>query len=80
MKPIDFKGSNCNYAESQDEYLTLPAYKHGDDSGAVSSCWKFSILERIKILFTGKVYLTLLTFNKPLTPQLLQVYSPVDDE
>jgi hypothetical protein len=78
MKPIYFKGANCNYAESQEEYLTLPAYKHEDEDRTVSSCWKLSIMERIKVLFTGKVYLSLLSFGEPLTPQLLQVDSPVD--
>lgn len=77
MKPIHFKGANCNYAESQEEYLTLPAYKHEDEDGTVSSCWKLTRRERLKVLFTGKIYLSLLSFGKPLTPQLLRVDSPI---
>jgi hypothetical protein len=70
MKPINFKESNCVYAKDQKEYLPLPVYKTKD--GEVTSCWKFSFFERIKILFTGKVYLTLLTFNNPLQPQIIK--------
>lgn len=78
MKPIYFNGYNCVYAEDQDEYLPLPAHKHDDEYGTVSSCWKLTRWERLKVLFTGKIYLSLLSFGKPLTPQLLQVDSPVD--
>jgi hypothetical protein len=78
MKPVKFSGCNCIYAEGQEEYLELPAYKHGDEYGSVSSCWKLSIRERIKVLFTGKIYTTLASFNKPLTPQYLDVSSPVE--
>ena len=77
MKPVNFKGSNCIYAEEQDEYLDLPAYKHDDEWGSVSACWKLSIYERVKILFSGHIYTTLLTFGKPLTPQRLDVDSPL---
>jgi hypothetical protein len=31
------------------------------------------------VLLSGKVYLSLLTFNKPLTPQILDVNSPTDE-
>ena len=71
MKPVKFRGSNCVYAENQKEYLPLPAYRHDDDWGRVTSCWKLGLRERIKVLFTGRIYSTLMSFNKPLTPQLL---------
>ncbi len=80
MKPVIFKNSNCIYAENQKEYLSLPAYKHGDPTGTVTSCWQMSFRERFKVLCTGKIYLSLLTFNKPLTPQLLDVNNPAYDE
>jgi len=68
MKPIKFPEMNCTYAENQAEYLPLPAYK--DDKGEVISCWQLTIKERIKLLFTGKLWLSCLTFNKPLQPLL----------
>jgi len=79
MKPVKFKGSNCVYAEDQEEYLSLPAYKHGDEFGSISSCWQLSLRERLKVLFTGRIYSTLLSFGKPLIPQRLDVYSPTSN-
>lgn len=69
MKPIKFKEHNTVYAENQKEYLPLPVYKNKD--GIVTSCWKLNVLERIKTLFTGKVFISNMTFNNPLQPQLL---------
>lgn len=69
MKPIKFKEQNCTYAENQPEYLPLPAYK--DEQGIVTSCWKLSIRERIRILIKGELWLCLWTFDKPLTPSFM---------
>jgi len=69
MQPIDFEHTNCKIAEDQKEYITLPAYKTTDDLGMVVSCWKMSFMERLRVLFTGRVYLSVLTFNKTLQPQ-----------
>ena len=80
MKPIKFKGSNYIYAENQEPYLPLPSYKHNDSWECVSACWYLSFLERIKVLFTGKIYTTLPTFGKPLTPQKLSVNNPAIEE
>ncbi len=77
MKPIKFKNSNCIFAENQKPYLPLPAYKHNDDCLCVSACWRLNLYERIKVLFTGRIYTTLPTFGKPLTPQKLSVDNPV---
>jgi len=75
MNVIKFKECNVIYAEDQPEYLPLPV--HRDDNGNVTSCWKLSFKERIRVLFNGRIYLSLLTFNKPLQPQLLSVDNPV---
>jgi hypothetical protein len=66
MKPIKFKGYNVIYAENQPEYIPLPVYK--DSEGDVTSCWQFTLLERLKILFGAKLYWTQMTFNQPLQP------------
>jgi hypothetical protein len=73
MKPIEFKEQNVVFAEDQPEYLPLPAHKVDSPQGEVICCWEMSIIERIKVLFTGKVWLCLLSFNRPLTPNLLTV-------
>lgn len=74
MRPTKFKGQNSVFAESQPEYLALPVFK--DTDGEVISCWQLSVLERLKLLFTGKLWLSILTFNKPLQPQLPSVDKP----
>lgn len=76
MKPIEFKGFNVTFAKDQPEYLPLPAYK--DKAGVVTSCWKLKFVERLKILWHGKLYVQNLTFNKPLQPQRLIVDNPID--
>jgi len=79
MKPINFNDSNCIYAENQKPYLPLPAFKHNDDWQCVSACWYLNLIERIVILFTGRIYTTLPTFGKPLTPQKLSIINPVNN-
>ena len=68
MKPIQFPESNCTYAKDQKEYLPLPAHK--TECGIVTSCWKLSILERLKVALRGKIWWSVFTFNRPLQPQL----------
>lgn len=84
MKPIDFKHSNVVFAKDHPEYQPLPALKIDSPMGEVISCWKLSFRERIKLLFTGKMWVSLATFNNPLTPSYLsvnrkEVYSHPDD-
>jgi hypothetical protein len=71
MKPIPFKEQNVTYGEGQPEYYPLPVHKKED--GQVTSCWKLSWPERIKIFFTGRLYLSCLTFNKRLQPVSLSL-------
>lgn len=57
------------FAEHQPEYLPLSAWKLiGDSYGEVITCWRPSLRERLAILFRGRIFLSLLTFNKPLSP------------
>ena len=73
MKPVEFKHQNVVFAKDQPQYRPLPALKLNDDIGTVISCWKMSFWQRIKVLFTGRVWLSLASFGKPLTPSLLSV-------
>lgn len=74
MKPIGFPEQNCVYGKDQPDYLPLPAHRTAE--GEVISCWKLSARERIKILFTGKLWWSVLTFNHPLQPQCPFVNKP----
>jgi hypothetical protein len=54
LKAVNFKESN-NIAKGEG-YFDLPTYK---DKTQFISCWKASLLQRIKFLFFGKIYLFL---------------------
>ena len=77
MKPIEFPEQNCVYAKDQPEYLPLPVHKTED--GMVVSCWALTWRERVKMLFTGRMWWSVLTFNHPLQPQLPSVDRPFTD-
>ena len=80
MKPIKFDWQNTTYAEDQDDYISLPAYRCNDEYGRTVFCWKMTWRERIKVLFTGKVWQQTLTFNRPLQPVKLDADSPALSE
>lgn len=68
MKPVKFKEQNVTFAENQPEYLSLPAFKNDSPMGEVISCWKGSFIDRLRFLITGKLWVSLCMFGKPLTP------------
>jgi len=68
MKPIKFAEQNCTFAENQPQYQPLPAFKSDTKEGQVISCWKLSFLERLRILFKGELWVSLMMFGQPLTP------------
>ena len=71
MKIIDFPGSNAIYAKNQPEYLPLPSHRTAD--GFVTSCWEPTIWECIKMICGAKIWVTIMTCNKPLQPQRLEI-------
>jgi hypothetical protein len=55
-------------------FLPLPAYYDKEsESGTVVCCWELSFIERLKVLFKGEIWLSLMSFNKPLTPHRLTI-------
>lgn len=66
MKPINFEGFNCTYAENQPEYLPLPAMRFPD--GTVISCWELTDEEVAQLINSKRIYISMLTFNQPLQP------------
>ena len=71
MRPITFKGSNATYAEHQPEYNAFPVHHTHNEQGELIGCWSLSFSERIRVLFTGRIWHSMWTFNKPLQPQRL---------
>lgn len=76
MHPINFPKSNTVFGANQPEYLPLPACRVSDVSGTIITCWKLSAWERLKLLFTGKIWSQSMTFNQPIQPQYLTVHYP----
>lgn len=80
MKPLNFDAANIMFAENQPQYETLPARVCLiDEDGEVTTCWSLSWKERLKLLFTGRLWLSVLTFNNPLQPQRPSVECPFED-
>ncbi len=71
MKPIKFPESNVIFAENQPQYTPLPALRYNTPSGEVVSCYSLTFKERIRILFGGKIWMSLMMFGQPLTPSYL---------
>lgn len=76
MKPIEFKEQNVVFAKNQPPYRPLPAYRDNEQGGRIFHCWKLTFKERIKILFTGILWINVLTFGRPPQPILPLIDSP----
>jgi hypothetical protein len=77
MTPIKYKYCNTVFAEAQPEYLPLPAWLSADTERRVVTCWKLSWRERLKILITGRLWFSQLTFGDPAQPLLPEVHCPL---
>ncbi len=73
MKPVIVPEISTTLALDQPEYQPLPVCVYGDRT---VSCWKLSLFERLKLLFTGRLWLLQLNFRQPLQPQLPTVDCP----
>lgn len=73
---VDFPQANVKFAEHQDDYITLPAYREDDDTGLVISCWRLSWWQRVVVLFTGKLWHQQLTYGEPLQPVIVHTGNP----
>ncbi|MGE5494592.1 MAG: hypothetical protein ACM3S4_04755 [Burkholderiales bacterium] len=76
MKPIEFKEQNATFVLPADNEgktaRKLPAYK--SDDGHIVSCWRMNLKDRLKALFTGRVWLGLNANSQP--PVLLTTRYP----
>ncbi len=77
MELIEFPEQSVVYAKDQPQYRPLPAYvAPRDPEGRIICCWSLTWRERLKLLFTGRIWHHILTFRQPLQPQLLEVEKP----
>jgi len=73
VKPITFPEQTTVWAKDQPPYLPLPAYTNERET---VSLWRLTWRERVRVLFTGRVWVRQLNFGQPLQPQKLSVMSP----
>lgn len=74
MEPTTFPEQTTVWAKNQKEdYKPLPAYS---DETQTVTCWKLTWYERIKILFTGKMWFQQMNFGQKLQPQYMTVDKP----
>ena len=75
MKSIKFQECTEAMGARQSEYNTIYAFVSGEDKDRTIFCWKLTLVERLKILFTGKLWHQVLAFNDA-RQQLLSVEKP----
>ncbi len=80
MSPIEpivpgFDLPVVRYAANQPEYITLPVVKN--KQGEVTSRWRLNWCERLRILLTGDLWVSIMTFNQPLQPFKLDTVCPL---
>jgi hypothetical protein len=62
-------------AENQPEYVPLPAIWL--PGGTILTHWRCSWRERLRLLWSGDLWVTVLTFNEPLQPLKLDTKCPL---
>ena len=76
MTPIGFPEQNAVLAKDQPQYLPLPVHRELTLPGTVISCWRLTLRERLQVLFTGRLWLSQLTYGSPLQPQRPSIENP----
>jgi len=77
MELIEFPEQTVVIAKDQSEYVPLPAHRFPNDSqGRIAFCWRLTWRERLRVLFGGVIWHQVLTFGRPLQPQLLATEKP----
>jgi hypothetical protein len=77
MKLIEFPEQTEVIAKNQPEYMPLPAHRFAEDPyGRIVCCWSLTWRERLAVLWRGVLWHEVLTFERPLQPQLLTVDKP----
>lgn len=67
MKPCKFPEQNTTLGNEQSPYRPLPCHRlRRDPHGRIIICIKMSFAERVKLLFTGKLWHTVTTYNMPM--------------
>ena len=74
MEPVSFREQNILFrppAGMENKVGDLPAFM---GEGQVISCWRLSLRERLRLLFTGRLWFSVIGNDQP--PIWLGVYTP----
>ena len=66
------------YAADQPEYQGLPTIRFMGAEARITTRWRLTWRERLRLLWYGDLYLSVLTFKQPLQPIKLEVRPPLD--
>lgn len=67
MLPTKFSQQTTTYAKDQPKFIPLPAHVDSEDEqGVVTTCWHLSWYERLKLLFTGELWIQQMTYRRSL--------------
>lgn len=76
MTSVEFPEVNTVFAKDQPEYQALHACVSGHPDGCTAFCYRLTFWERIKLLFTGRLWFEQLTFHQPFQPVRPAVNKP----
>jgi len=74
MQPTTFKEANLTLAKNQPKYKQLPVYYDPHNQGIMIYCYRLSWKERFKLLLSGKLWASQLTFNNGFNPVNMAVH------
>lgn len=70
-------GDPVNWGKDIGIYAAVPVHMfHGDARGRMCCCWKLTWLERVQVLFTGRIWHVMVTYGQPVPPQYLSPIKP----
>ena len=76
MIPVIFKEANSIFDSRDPNMLSLPVEIVPGSSGQLNTCWELSKEEIETIKETGLVWLSILSFGRPIPPVLLSSERP----
>lgn len=69
MTATEFPEVNLRIGEGQEEYQTLPVHlDKKNEQSPVTMCFELDAEELKQVKETGKIWITVVTFNKPFSP------------
>jgi hypothetical protein len=80
MKPIAFKEATTDTGDGKKSLeapvALRPCVFNGDRGTVATYCWGLSVRERLRLLATGRLWLTAITHTKRLQPMRIELDKP----